>query len=292
MPISSSGGGGEDPRDLTLGPGGDARFYFRATDASMPAGVFRLYSYAGVDAAALALPVAMPPATLATDSVTGPLWPHNGVLYVGMATGATGQEVFRVVPSLLTGLQLAADLIPGISSSSPFGFASLGTSLLFLAGTAVDGQELWTMTGSGQFANRGVQPALTGLQSWTQAAGGGTLDVGASMVPFGGATAGGALVFSARPAAGGGPFALWQVAPIAPSSPPSPSAIPAPTPPPANAPLAPPEGPAGEIEMSLTMLGASIVEVTAPVALALEDGIAAAMGVVSGGARVLECPCL
>ena len=277
VPISSPGGGGENPVDLTPGPAGDSRFYFRATDVSMPAGVFRLFSFTGYPSGALALPVAMPAAATAVDSVGGPLWAHSGVLYAGASLGSTGSELYRVVPSLASGVQLAIDLIPGNSSSAPANFASVGGLFVFTAGTAVNAVELWMLAGSAQVNSRGVQPALVSLNSW--AALGGTLPGVSALVPLG------SDVLFLGQATAGAAFGLWRITAVAPSVAPSPSGIPPPSNPPAGSPVPvpPTEGPAGELEMTFTMLRASVTEVTAPVALALEDGIAAALGIVSGG---------
>ena len=276
------GGSGSDPRDLIAGPPGDTRFYFRATAAASAPGTTRLFSFAGIP------PVGHPPNPLevvlrddpAAGTVQGPLWVHAGVLYTAATSAARGQEVYRVVPSLdATSLLLAVDLVPGISSSAPSAFASFGGQCVFLAFTAVGAQELWTLTGSSVPASRAVQPLFMGPATVRDGPGSPL----APVPPAGMSVFGGALYFAGRSAPGAN-VSLWRVLAAAPSAPPTPSGIPAPSPPALNSPQpspAPVEIPAAELEMSLSLIGASFQDVTADIALALEEGMAVALGVVS-----------
>lgn len=109
-----------------------------------------------------------------SGSYPSSLFNFQGTLYFGAVSNLTGMELWRInsggTAELVNDIATGNEINPGTGSSSPGGFATVGTSLYFVANDGSRGVELWRIaTPGGQaaivedsVAGGGIAPGAAG----------------------------------------------------------------------------------------------------------------------------------
>jgi ELWxxDGT repeat protein len=88
---------------------------------------------------------------------------YNGLVYFtgSDSVGAQGSELWKT-DGTIPGTEIAVDIVPGPSGSSPAQFANVGGTLFFSASTAAAGQELWKTDGTaaGTVLVKDIRPGI------------------------------------------------------------------------------------------------------------------------------------